>query len=65
MLKINFVAETENDVLSPINIASALIGKDHITLDDLDEIEGHLREYTSRRRREEIRKRRTSYADEF
>lgn len=65
MLKINFEAETENDIVNPINIASALIADKLITVDDLEEIEGHLRAYTVRRIREENRKRRASCVDEL
>ena len=65
MLKINFEAETENDAIDPINIASALIAYKFITVDDLYEIEGHLREYTSRCRRVESRKRHRYNDEEF
>lgn len=65
MLKINFEAETEKDVVSPINVASALIANGLITTEDLEDISSHLDVYTRRCRTNKNHRRRAYNDDEF
>ena len=57
MLRLNFIAETENDIASPISVANALIqNKAMYSTDDLEDIAEHLLIYVKRYKlqREEI-----------
>lgn len=49
---INFCLETENDVVNPMTIASALVENVTIGLDDLEEIADHLKIYVKNVRKE-------------
>ena len=53
MLNVEIRMETENDHITPINIASALIESRYFKPEELDEIAEHLRSYTMRIRRQE------------
>ena len=57
MLVVKYIAETENDIVSPISVANALIqNEDMLSTDDLEDIAEHLLIYVRRCKlqREEI-----------
>lgn len=48
MLKVNIIAETENDVFNPMTIANALVEDPDLNIGDLEEIAEHLLIYVTR-----------------
>ena len=48
MVRISYEAETENDNISPLTIAHAMVEDSNLDLSDLEEIANHLLAYTTR-----------------
>lgn len=61
MLMIEIKAETGNDKITPINIASSIIGSGTFDLNELEELSEHLRAYTSRIRNQKFDQRNTIF----